>query len=361
MSNSKKDVKIVGVDDGHSGTKIFAGYDPVTKQPIQKMIPSIVVKGETNFTNANKDDLDNATIIVDGENYTVGSKFAGTGDDLAVPDYPTSGQNVALITQALRNFLPGWGGGPIELSIVTGLPLGHYFDKLNGTINMPLVNAKKKNVERLMKSFSPADNNKPMFNLVRNSVQPEGWGSLLDDILDERGMHTERYDIVEEYGAVVIDIGGRTVDTMVVQAEVMTALYKDVHTYNLGVLNMYRELGNYIMQAEGVSTPLKRNKLEEVIRDGKYGRTAAKTRDYTAVVAKMIENHVSDIFERVKEVISSPEAEGGVIVTGGGAILFGELLKAKIEGYNDRAEVVIPVDPAFSNSRGFWKTARNVK
>lgn len=359
MSNakSKKDVKYVGVDDGHSGTKVFAGYDTVTKKPIQMVMPSIVSKGGTSFTNVNEIELNDSTVFVGGEQYTTGSKFAGSGDDLVGDSYPTSGQNVALIAQALRSFTKSWGGNPVDVSIVTGLPLGHYFDKVKETPNFPLINAKKENIERLSQSYSPADDNKPMFNLVRNSVQPEGWGSLLDAILTDKGANTERYSIIEGYGAVIIDIGGRTVDTMIVLAEVMTPKYDDVHTYDLGILYMHRKLNNTIMQLEGMSEPLKRNRLEEIIKTGKYGR-GSKERDYSELVEKILNEHTNLIFERVKAVIARPEAEGGVIITGGGAELLGERLKALVEEYSSKAEVFVPVDPVFSNARGFWKTAR---
>ncbi|MBO6224484.1 MAG: ParM/StbA family protein [Psychrobacter sp.] len=358
MSNakSKKDVKYVGVDDGHSGTKVFAGYDSVSKKPIQMVMPSIVSKGAKNFTNADQALLDDATIFVEGEQYTIGSKFGGNGDDLVGDSYPTSGQNVALITQALRTFIPNWGGSPVDVSIVTGLPLGHYFDKVEEQPNYTLINAKKENIERLSSAYSPADNKKPMFNLVRNSVQPEGWGSLLDAILTDKGTETEQFHVVSEFGAVVIDIGGRTVDTMIVLAEAMTPEYEDVHTYDLGILYMHRKLNDTIMQLEGLKEPIKRLRLEEVIRTGKFGR-GNKERDYSDLVEKTLNNHTQKIFEQLKAVISRSEVEGGVIITGGGAELLGSRLKVLIEEYNKRADVFVPVDPVFSNARGFWKTA----
>lgn len=355
---AKNDVKFVGVDDGHSGTKVFAGYDAVTKQPIQAKIHSIVKKGETNFTSANAQDLDDATIIVDGVVYVVGSKFGGLGDDIVTNNYPTSGHNIALIAQALRGFTEAWGGKPVEISIVTGLPLGHYFDKKTNKKNEELVQRKIENVERLSKSYSPADGTKPMFKVVQNKVQPEGWGSLLDVILDEKGLPVERYDIIEEFGAVVIDIGGRTVDAMIIQSEVMSPEYDDIHTYDLGVLNLFTDLGNEIMQAEGSRKPPKRHKLEEVIATGSYGRAGNEQRDYSALVERMLNNHVALILEQLKSIINSPESEGGIIVTGGGAALFGDKIKARLSETNPQTEVVIPHDPVFSNARGFWKIAR---
>src|SRR5699024_7840066 len=149
----------------------------------------------------------------------------------------------------------------------------------------------------------PADGTKPMFKVVQNKVQPEGWGSLLDVILDEKGLPVERYDIIEEFGAVVIDIGGRTVDAMIIQSEVMSPEYDDIHTYDLGVLNLFTDLGNEIMQAEGGRKPPKRHKLEEVIATGSYDRAGNEQRDYSALVERMLNNHVALILEQLKSII----------------------------------------------------------
>lgn len=354
---SKKDIKYVGVDDGHSGTKIFAGFDSVSKEPIQMIMPSIVKEGQPSFVTANEEELKNATIFIGDKQYTVGSQFAGSGDDLVGDHYPTSGQNVALVAQALRSFLPSWGAKPVDISIVTGLPLGHYFDKILEKPNTPLIEAKRDNIARLATAYSPADDNNPMFNIINNRVQPEGWGSVLDDILTEKSEPTERYEVVKEYGAVVIDIGGRTVDTMIVLADAMTPQYKDVHTYDLGILFMHRELNDLMMQMEKTSQPIKRDRLEGTIRTGKYGR-GRNERDYSEIVKKTLDNHALAIFEQVKAVVSRPEVEGGVVITGGGAELLGSRLQVLIENYNQKAQVLIPVDPVFSNARGFWKTSR---
>lgn len=359
-SKSKNDIKFVGADDGHSGTKIFAGYDAITKKPIQIMIDSIVKEGKAEFTSANADDLDQATIIVGDQVYMVGSKFAGLGDDIITNSYPTSGHNIALINQALRGFSESWGNKPVDLSIVTGLPLGHYFDKRTKTKNEALIQSKKDNVARLTTSYSPADGGQAMFNVVHNNVQPEGWGSLLDVVLDEKGQPVDRWDIIEEYGAVVIDIGGRTVDAMVIQSEVMSPVYDDIHTYDLGVLSLYTDIGNIIMEAEHSRKPPKRHKIEETIRTGKYGRVGGDQRDYSEVIERRIDAHVNLILEQLKGIINSPEAEGGIIVTGGGAALFGDKIKEKLSASKTNSEVVIPEDPAFSNARGFWKIAKNM-
>lgn len=358
MSNvkAKKDIKYVGVDDGHSGTKIFAGFD-INNTPIQKIIPSIVKQGKPDYATADQKQLDDATIFVGDEQFVVGSQYAGSGDDLVADSYPLSGQNVALVTQALRDFLPNWGRKPVELSIVTGLPLGHYFDKVLETPNSELIEQKRKNIARIESAYSPADNNVPMFELASNRVQPEGWGSVLDDIFTEKADPTERYDIVKEYGAVVIDIGGRTVDTMVVLAQAMTPKYKDVHTYDLGILFMHRDLRDTIMQLEKTNQPIPRERLEQTIQTGKYGR-GKNQRDYSELVKKTLDSHAQAIFNQIKSVIGRPEVEGGVLITGGGAELLGSRLQELIEDYNEKADVFIPVDPVYSNARGFWKTAK---
>lgn len=359
-AKAKSDIKFIGVDDGHSGTKIFAGYDAISKKPIQIKIDSIVKEGVPQFTNPNQDDLDEATIIIEGKTYMVGSKFAGLGDNIITNDYPTSGHNVALIAQALRVISENWGNKPLNLSIVTGLPLGHYFDKKAKSVNNELVDKKMANVERLSSTFSPADDNKPMFKVAFQNVQPEGWGSVLDVVMDDKGDPLARWDIIEEYGAVVIDIGGRTVDAMIIQAEAMSPIYEDIHTYDLGVLSLFTDIGNMIMQSEHSKKPPKRHKIEEVIKTGLYGRVGGVQRDYADQIEIMMNSHVDLILEQLKGLINSTEAEGGIIVTGGGAALFGDKIRKRLSETNPNAEVVIPVDPAFSNARGFWKVAKNL-
>lgn len=357
MSNNTQkpaNIKYIGIDDGHSGTKVFAGYDPANKKPIQMVIESVVVKGPVSLTQYDQNELNESTIIIDGKEYITGSKFAGSGDDLVHDGYPTSDQNVALITQALRQISQPWSKEPTNISIVTGLPLGHYFDKTTNKPNLPLINAKKDNVARLQTSYSPADAEPRLFNIIRNSVQPEGWGSMLDAIFTDKGEATERHDIIKDYGAVIIDIGGRTVDTMIIQPELMSAAYEDIYTYDLGILFMHRRLIDELSTRRKISREPRRVEIDRLIETGGFGRDRV---DYSDLVNKIKERHAQDIFDRIKSVISSAEAEGGIILTGGGAELLGDILKQMILDYLPNAEVIIPVDPVFSNARGFWKVS----
>ena len=46
---------------------------------------------------------------------------------------------------------------------------------------------------------------------------------------------------------------------------------------------------------------------------------------------------------------------GGVILSGGGAVLLGEMLKDLIDKEDHSCEVILPDEMVFGNAKGFWK------
>ena len=86
---------VLGIDDGHGGTKLYAGLDPDGNE-IKLTIPSIAYSGKV--LTGEEESTDYYVVKVNENLYTVGKKINSSVPlDTRTDEYPTSEYNKALM------------------------------------------------------------------------------------------------------------------------------------------------------------------------------------------------------------------------------------------------------------------------
>ena len=98
------------------------------------------------------------------------------------------------------------------------------------------------------------------------------------------------------------------------------------------------------------------NLLDKAIETNWYGKQGSKSGvEVSQILNEAYDEHVREIYSDIKDILGSNEAFGGVIISGGGAILLGEKMKDIVEEHHPNIDVYVPNESQFSNARGFWK------
>lgn len=356
----------VGIDDGHDGIKVFFGSADGVSEPIKMQIPS---KAQTDFgdiVDVTPEALDKMTIIVDGKNgeegtrYLVDKNYVTDKIDTRTPDYPYNDLNLALILQAIRGVRPALEG-VVGLKIIAGLPANQYYNKVAGGKNNELIDKKVESLKTLERAHSPADahlENEGRFVAEEVSIMPEGYGIAFNLMLDDDLQKTEYYDDFSEHGCVIVDIGGRTVDVVTVMPRTCKPKGSELLSFDKGVLYLRETIAATLTERYGLKRNLNENSVDSILRTGWIGRVGGpKSIEVTEDLLDIKKSHVKEIYTSIKSALDTNEALGGVILSGGGAVLLGELLRDYIDEHDHQCEVILPEDMVFGNAKGFWKLA----
>lgn len=356
----------VGIDDGHDGIKVFFGSADGVSEPVRMQIPSKAQSSFKDIVDVPQEALDKMTIIVDAKDGGEPSKFLVDGDyvteriDTRTPDYPYNDLNLALILQAIRGVRPALEG-VTGLKIVAGLPANQYYNKVAGGRNEELINKKIENLKTLDRAHSPADADLPnegRFEAVEATIMPEGYGIAFNLMLDDDLQKTDYYEDFYEHGCVIIDIGGRTVDVVTVMPRTCKPKGSELLSFDKGVLYLREIIATTLTERYGLKHNLNENSVDTILRTGWIGRVGgSKSINVEEDLLEIKKMHVKEVYTSIKGVLDTNEALGGVILSGGGAVLLGELLRDYIDEHDHQCEVILPEDMVFGNAKGFWKLA----
>ena len=337
--NNKGILQFVGVDDGHYGIKICAGegkYVHIKSRATYGVHQSISING----TETSEDNIYN----VDGVTFTVIDDVIVMNNQIIdprnlIPEYPLSDLNCSLVFHALIK--AGFNGGD-HLAVVTGLPFMDYFR--NGKKNLELIEAKRKNFNRVVTNF---DENITLPSIDYHNVLAEGMGGYFDLLLNFDG--TQNEEIVKAAlmaPIVIVDIGGKTTDIATVGEN--RILSETCATINIGALDFNNTVSQNIMKSLGLTSTMP-HKIENAIKTGKYV-AYNKEHDVTEIIedTKMI--FARKIQELMYKTINKAQDLGLVTFIGGGT----NLIQPQLEKlYQEQSYFV--KNPEFSNARGFYK------
>lgn len=354
----------VGIDDGHDGIKVFFGSADGVSEPIKAQIQSKAQKGLGDAVNVSKSEQDKMTITVDDPNGGESKTFLVDGDyvtdkiDTRTDSYPYSALNLALIAQAVRKVRPALEG-VTGLRIIAGLPANQYYDKVVGGKNDELINKKLSNLKTLNRAHSPADNhlaNGGRFDAVEAEVMPEGYGIAFNLMFDDELNPTEFYEEFRQHGCVIVDIGGRTVDVVTVMPRTCKPKGSELLSFDKGVLFLRETIATTITERLNLRSNINENGVDRILQTGWHGRkNSPKAFDVSELLDEIKRKHVREIYNAIKGALDSNEAVGGVVLSGGGSVLLGDMLKDIIDEEEHQCEVIIPDDMVFGNAKGFWK------
>ena len=339
------DHRFVGVDDGHSCIKIYVGLSADLTQPIQFKMFS---RGKVGVANMGEDDtINRELIVVNCDIYTVNENipnFESTQND----NYPLSNLNKALVYQALRKA----DVGRSNVIIATGLPVSKFYTTgMQKMMNKDLLLKKKEHLLDISGVYNKFDHSKnlPQIKIIDHKVFCEANAAYFDVLLDDFGEITEIGESYElfEYGAAVIDIGGRTTDCVVINPGGGSLNSDRSGTLNLGILDLMEELRNDLKATHNWSF-ISEASLNKALLTGIYGAGVNKVD-----ISELVQAHKDRLFKRLESFLDSTIGDASdvpaIILVGGGSYILGDIIKNKYKN------LIIPEEQEFSNARGFYK------
>lgn len=232
--------------------------------------------------------------------------------------------------------------GTTTTSVVTGLPLEHYERWAD----------KARSVFIGQHRFRRNGGNWQTVTVEDALVVTQPYGSLLDMALADSGKILAN---VFATGMVAIaDIGGVTLNLLV--TDNLEEVSQWTSGDGLGLLRALESIADDIKADHGDFSP----RAHEVA--GWLARGEFPYRDRTVDIAPYAKPHLEPLVDvilgRMGDVWSEPGRYNAVLLTGGGAVALGRMLKERMVGVY--ANVTIMADPLFGNCRGYLKLARRL-
>lgn len=220
----------------------------------------------------------------------------------------------------------------VAVTLVTGLPVTFYGDKgaLQGIL------AADHQLERL-------GGKRQTLHINKVRVVPQPFGALLADCLSNTGT------IVREPGAVgVIDVGGKTTNILSVLG--FEEIGRETSSVNVGAWDVARGVRAHLAE-KCPDLDLRDDALMGAVRDRGvkyYGETV----DLSGAVDARLDDMASQVVAEATQLWNGAAGLDYILVTGGGALLLGDKLKAHFR----HARVV--AEPVWANALGFYRFAQ---
>lgn len=223
-----------------------------------------------------------------------------------------------------------------EFVIVTGLPLNFLGDK-------------EEVIDRLVGEYKVArlGRKSQTFRVKAVEVTPQGFGAVLSQVINWKG-RVVRSEIVNAKKIGLIDSGAKTVN--LVSLDGLREATRETTSINAGGWDVARSVKRYLNQHAPNLDSLRDHEIMQLVRDrrvfydGEYIDLSAEIDDARQVVAEKIIAEVATQWNHGSQMEY-------LFLSGGGAILFGDLLKQAFP----RLEVID--DPVFANANGFYKSS----
>jgi len=323
---------IVGVDDGHSETKI------VMPNGSKFRMPSNATSGKQNIISIN-DSSDDKKDVVEYKTNS-GSFIAGNiqkPDPTNFNDYPISTLNRVIVNHAL--YSAGIKDGS-KVKICTGLPLKRFYVK--GQPNKKLIKSKIDNLLNNDVSSVDADFS---IEVLDHRVFSEGVAAWIDHIVT-RGSDG-KLDIDSELlkrKIAVIDMGGRTLDVAVVSDWKLDADRSG--TFDIGMLSIRNSIAEEIYNDHEVE--LNEDQMNDVLVNKKF-RLYGRDMDADIYIKEAEQKVVNTAKAQIMRLLGKAADIDKVLFVGG--------TSCYLEPYIDKwfPHQVMVKDAAFANARGFQK------
>ncbi len=222
------------------------------------------------------------------------------------------------------------------LRVVTGLPVAYYSDKAE-------VEQALTGVHRVRQH----GRNTQTITIDKVTVIPEPYGTLFDQLWTDRGGTADAEVATGQFG--IIDAGGKTTNLLTVDR--IREIGRNTTSIPVGVWDAARAMRSHLEQfCPGLE--LRDHQVVQTLIDG-WVKYRGERVDLGRTAADILSNLAGQIANQVTQLWSSANLDG-ILITGGGALLFGEYLTDHI----DLTRVRVVDDPVLANARGFWKYAQ---
>jgi len=227
----------------------------------------------------------------------------------------------------------------VELDVVTGLPVAYYDDREK-------VAARLLGEQRVQREGRTAQ-----VIVVRNvRVIPQPFGSLLAEVLDDNGKIANATLAKSNVG--VIDVGGKTCNLLSVNG--LTEIGRETASVNVGGWSLVRAVRDWLSKNQPGLDDLRDHQIAQAVQARTikaYGETVAA---FPAMVAAQADELAGQIIAEASQLWNGGAMLDTILVTGGGALLLGDAIKAHWR----HARVVS--DPVFGNAQGYYRLSKRV-
>lgn len=326
-----------GLDVGYNETKLVVTLNGKGKGRTEFRFPSIVGTPEQGRFGISETP-DSSVLMVDGQTYLVGeeviiqSQFVQQDEDrdwYLEPAYRVLVANgLSLATDATS----------ATFDVCTGLPLSFYGDrdKLRAAIGGEyLIKRGDRPEQRITINFQMG---------AEPRVVGQPFGTLLSEALDDSGQLANP-DLAEKVA--VLDVGGHTTNILACQGLVEVA--KNSRSIDKGGWDLVRTMGAFLdKRCPGLD--VLPHEIAKAIVDRRI-RYGPEWIDLTEYILDMAAPLAGEVITRATQYLGSGDNYSAILITGGGAHLLGEAIKAK-ESYS---HAVVVANPNMANAIGYWK------
>ncbi len=186
--------------------------------------------------------------------------------------------------------------------------------------------------------------------ISRLAVQAQGQGILLDFLLDDHCRPNRKWF---ESDLLILDIGFNTVDILCVHKGRSSSEWSNM-LEGAGVCRICRDLD---IELKKMDLELPEQAIKKALSQRKisiYGKEI----DLSGIIDPLIQDYADFLFREIRSKLSDVlKKSQKLILAGGGAYYVSQTFRCKFP----REFLLVPVDPEFSNARGFYKYLKGVK
>ncbi|SIR80288.1 plasmid segregation actin-type ATPase ParM [Janthinobacterium sp. TND4EL3] len=347
INSQTETLMIVGVDDGHDTIKSCWGWDKETGSFKYGYHKARAVEGLQQVMSVGSHSSTGGAYETEGQRFTVaGSQNLLRTLDTRIDGYPISDLNRTLVCHSLA----ACGLGDTPVLLITGLPVDQYYK--NGAPNHALIGKK---IESLAKPVTRIGKGPGLARILKQSVISEAIAAFYDVLIRPDGtFDADIESLISRRPVGVVDLGGKTLDIVVV-AENVSSVYNDRSgTSNIGVLHLLDKVADRIKSEYDLNSNPPLPFVEQACRTKKYELFGE-----IVDVSHIIEEACKDYLTLVKNYFVTKAGDGSdlgaVLFVGGGTALILSALGADAFASIYKGKRIIVSEPEYANARGMWK------
>ena len=317
----------VGIDDGFAYTKVALPDGRLSAVPSRAQI------GRSKVSWINRAQARISQYETDGTVYSVGDVEAAA---TRFEGYACSGMNRAIVQHAMLNA----GLEAADVDAVSGLPVSAFY-RNSGAKRQSAINDKQQN---LLIPVRPLIEVIPV-EVVCHQVIPEALAAWYDYVIVEQNGEAILDQARVSASIAVVDIGGRTTDTVVVRDQGI--LHQSSGSFEFGLLDVRQALADALQErfdlenvADRLLTHAVQNRVVKL-----FGREYNVTAEVSAAKQELVER----IYAETRRQLGRGIELDTVLFVGGGAVALADHIT---DWFPNQC---IAEQPAFANARGMLK------
>ncbi len=317
----------VGIDDGFAYTKLALPDGRLLATASRAQI------GRSKVSWINQAERRIFEYETDGTTYSVGDVDAAA---TRFEGFSCSGMNRAIVQHALQQ--AGLGG--CDVDAVSGLPVGTFY-RNSGAKRRGAIDEKQSN---LLLPVQPSGDALPV-DIVFHQVIPEALAAWYDYVIVEKNGEAQLDQTRVSVPIAVVDIGGRTTDTVVVRDQGI--LHQSSGSFEFGLLDLKQALADALQERFDLELVADRLLVHAVQR--KVVRLFGRDHEVAAEVAAAKQELVERLYAETRRQLGRAIELDRVLFVGGGAVALADHITDWFPNQ------LIAEQPAFANARGMLK------